>query len=118
MCRRDYREKTRPYVRFHTERPEAGRAPLVRHRTENTACDTDNGDLWYAANNKGGAVKTVWICALCFSLAIVASSGNPAPGSTRKDNPEASLATYLFLHQTWNARAPAPTAAALNVCSE
>lgn len=51
------------------------------------------------------------------ALALDASSGRQAPGSTGNDNHRAAnLSEYVYLHQTRNERIPAKTTA--SVCSE
>ena len=53
------------------------------------------------------------------TIALDASSGRPAPGSTRNDDQLAgNLSTYVFLHKTWNESISAPTTAGVSVCSE
>lgn len=53
------------------------------------------------------------------AIALDASSGRPAPGSTGNDNQlAANLSAYVFLHKTRNESIPAPTTAGLSVCSE
>ena len=52
-------------------------------------------------------------------IALDASSGRPAPGSTGNDNRlAAGLSEYVFLHKTRNERIPAKTTAGVNACSE
>jgi hypothetical protein len=52
-------------------------------------------------------------------LARNASSGRPAPDSTRTVNDlTPNLSTYLLWHKTWNEAAPAWTAEQLGMCTE
>ena len=83
-------------------------------------------------------MKTVWVCGLFSLLSIVAysqisvalsgaghpvgaialdaSSGRPAPGSTRNDNQlAAGISEYVFLHKAWNESLSDPTGAGLGV---
>ena len=52
------------------------------------------------------------------AIALDATSRSPAPGSTSNDHVAANLATYLFLHKTWNESISAPATGGSNVCPE
>jgi hypothetical protein len=53
------------------------------------------------------------------AIALGASSGGSARAATRDDDQlAANLATYVFLHKTWEDGLPVPIAARLSVCPE
>jgi hypothetical protein len=53
------------------------------------------------------------------ALALDAPSSRPASGASRDDRDiSARLAVYVSLHRAWSDGHSAPTASALNVCSE